>query len=202
MLPMFYQQKFTDRARKGIYLAQEEAQRRGNCFVDTGDLLVGVIRGEGVAGTLFKIREVNVGKARAAIEKVDEPPPSSLDQIRQMSPPSFALKQVVEQSWNEANELGRGFIGTEHLILALLRFPDCAGTRALLDCTSASVDEIREQIFSLLRDNVTSVTLLGTTDGELRDIMALLKKRNADDTIKALCAYWREKEGVVKAPNG
>ena len=110
--------KFTDRARKVLTLAQDEAQRFNHNYIGTEHLLLGLVReGEGVAARVLENMNVELAKVRTAVEFIigrgDRPVVGEVG----LTP---RAKPVIELAIDEARRLGHNYIGTEHLLLALL----------------------------------------------------------------------------------
>ena len=111
--------KFTDRARKVLTLAQEEAQRFNHNYIGTEHLLLGLVReGEGVAARVLENMGVELPKVRTAVEFIigrgDRPVVGEIG----LTP---RAKRVIELAIDEARRLGHNYIGTEHLLLGLVR---------------------------------------------------------------------------------
>ena len=111
--------KFTDRARKVLTLAQDEAQRFNHNYIGTEHLLLGLVReGEGVAARVLENMNVELAKVRTAVEFIigrgDRPVVGEVG----LTP---RAKRVIELAIDEARRLGHNYIGTEHLLLGLLQ---------------------------------------------------------------------------------
>ena len=111
--------KFTDRARKVLTLAQDEAQRFNHNYIGTEHLLLGLVReGEGVAARVLENMNVELAKVRTAVEFIigrgDRPVVGEVG----LTP---RAKRVIELAIDEARRLGHNYIGTEHLLLGLVR---------------------------------------------------------------------------------
>ncbi len=111
--------KFTDRARKVLTLAQDEAQRFNHNYIGTEHLLLGLVReGEGVAARVLENMNVELSKVRTAVEFIigrgDRPVVGEVG----LTP---RAKRVIELAIDEARRLGHNYIGTEHLLLGLVR---------------------------------------------------------------------------------
>ncbi|MGQ9557188.1 MAG: ATP-dependent Clp protease ATP-binding subunit [Desulfurispora sp.] len=111
--------KFTQRAQKVLHLAQEEAVRLGSPFVGTEHILLGLLReGEGVAARALQALQVDVDKVRQQVEQmVDKGQPVPVEQV--MITPRG--KRVLELAVEESRRLGHNYVGTEHLLLGLIR---------------------------------------------------------------------------------
>src|SRR5437016_296909 len=111
-------QRFTQRAKRAVVLAQEEAVRRGESFVGPEHLLLGSLREEDTlaARTLIDMG-VPLAAVRAAIER-QETPANPSPQLLQLTP---RAKRVIDLAYDEARLLNQRYIGTEHLLLGLIR---------------------------------------------------------------------------------
>jgi ATP-dependent Clp protease ATP-binding subunit ClpC len=115
--PMF--ERFTEKAIKVIMLAQEEARRLGHNFVGTEQILLGLIgEGTGVAAKVLKSMGVNLKDARIEVEKIIG---RGSGFVAVEIPFTPRAKRVLELSLEEARQLGHNYIGTEHLLLGLIR---------------------------------------------------------------------------------
>ena len=143
-------ERFTDRARKVIRLATHEAQRHNNDFVGTQHLLLGLIKeGSGVAGNILMNFDVDLGKARREVAMIVESAPHSGTPVTGTLPQTARLKKVIDYAIEEANSLKHNYIGTEHLLLGLLREPEGIGVQILKNL-SVKPDEVREEVLRAL----------------------------------------------------
>jgi len=112
-------QRFTERARRVILLGQEEAGKMSSSHVGTEHLLLGLVReNEGVAAQVLQKMGVNLAKVRAEIESEIEPTNEPTGPEPKLTPKA---KRVLELAADEARRMRHNYIGTEHLLLALLR---------------------------------------------------------------------------------
>ncbi len=140
--------RFTDRARKVMALARKEAQRFNHDFIGTEHILLGLIQeGSGVAANVLKNLGVEITKIRSEIEKNVQSGPSMVTMGQLPFTPR--AKKVLELSMEEANELGHNYIGTEHLLLGLLRENDGVAAQVLLDL-GLKLEEVRNEVLELL----------------------------------------------------
>ncbi len=140
--------RFTDRARKVMALARREAQRFNHDFIGTEHILLGLVQeGSGVAANVLKNLGVDGNKIRGEIEKHVQSGPSmvSMGQL----PFTPRAKKVLELSQEEANELGHNYIGTEHLLLGLIRENDGVAAQVLMDL-GVKLEEVKEEVLELL----------------------------------------------------
>ncbi|MBI4343870.1 MAG: NDP-hexose 4-ketoreductase, partial [Candidatus Omnitrophica bacterium] len=108
--------KFTERARKVILLAKEEAKRFNHDYIGTEHILLGLIReGEGVAAAVLQKLGLSPEKIRLEVEKLVQSGPSSM--VSGVIPFTPTAKKVIELAMEEARSLGHNYIGTEHLLL-------------------------------------------------------------------------------------
>ncbi|MCI0650426.1 MAG: ATP-dependent Clp protease ATP-binding subunit [Planctomycetes bacterium] len=140
--------RFTDRARKVMALARKEAQRFNHDFIGTEHILLGLVtEGSGVAANVLKNLSVDGNKIRAEIEKHVQSGPQMVGQGQLPFTPR--AKKVLELSQEEANELGHNYIGTEHLLLGLIRENDGVAAQVLTDL-GVKLEEVRDEVMELL----------------------------------------------------
>jgi ATP-dependent Clp protease ATP-binding subunit ClpC len=145
--------KFTDRARKVLTLAQDEAQRFNHNYIGTEHLLLGLVReGEGVAARVLENMNVELSKVRTAVEFIigrgDRPVVGEVG----LTP---RAKRVIELAIDEARRLGHNYIGTEHLLLGLVR--EGEGIAAgVLESLGVNLDKVRHQVIHVLSQSSTS----------------------------------------------
>ena len=140
--------RFTDRARKVMSLARREAQRFNHDFIGTEHILLGLIQeGTGVAYEVLKNLGVDTDKIRREIEKNVQSGPSMVT-MGQL-PLTPRAKKVIELSMEEAQELGHNFIGTEHLLLGLIRENEGVAATVLQDL-NVKLEDVRAEVLELL----------------------------------------------------
>jgi ATP-dependent Clp protease ATP-binding subunit ClpC len=145
--PMERFDKFTDRARKVLTLAQDEAQRFNHNYIGTEHLLLGLVReGEGVAARVLENMNVELAKVRTAVEFIigrgDRPVVGEVG----LTP---RAKRVIELAIDEARRLGHNYIGTEHLLLGLVR--EGEGIAAgVLESLGVNLDKVRHEVIRVL----------------------------------------------------
>ncbi len=141
---------FTDRVKKVMQLAREESVRLGNDYVGTEHLLLGLIReGEGVAIVVLKNLGVELEELSKNIEK-SITTSGGMMTIGQMIPFTPRAKKVLEIAAQEARSLGHKYIGTEHLLLALMKDNESAAANAL-GSIGIEYDRVKEEIVRVLR---------------------------------------------------
>ena len=139
--------KFTDRARKVLTLAQDEAQRFNHNYIGTEHLLLGLVReGEGVAARVLENMNVELAKVRTAVEFIigrgDRPVVGEVG----LTP---RAKRVIELAIDEARRQGHNYIGTEHLLLGLVR--EGEGIAAgVLESLGVNLDKVRHEVIRVL----------------------------------------------------
>src|SRR6187431_2165614 len=139
--------KFTDRARKVLTLAQDEAQRFNHNYIGTEHLLLGLVReGEGVAARVLENMNVELAKVRTAVEFIigrgDRPVVGEVG----LTP---RAKRVIKLAIDEARRLGHNYSGTEHLLLGLVR--EGEGIAAgVLESLGVNLDKVRHQVIHVL----------------------------------------------------
>jgi ATP-dependent Clp protease ATP-binding subunit ClpC len=135
-------ERFTEKAIKVIMLAQEEARRLGHNFVGTEQILLGLIgEGTGIAAKVLKSMGVNLKEARVEVEKIIG---RGSGFVAVEIPFTPRAKRVLELSLEEARQLGHNYIGTEHLLLGLLREGEGVAAR-VLENLGADPSNIRTQ---------------------------------------------------------
>jgi ATP-dependent Clp protease ATP-binding subunit ClpA len=140
-------ERFTDRARHTVVLAQEEARLLSHPYIGTEHLLLGLIReGEGVAAKALRRCGIALPDARAAVIDIIGQGAGSPQGHIPFTPRS---KKVLELSLREALQMGHNYIGTEHILLGLLREGDGVATQALIR-RGADLDRVRATVLSEL----------------------------------------------------
>jgi len=143
-------ERFTEKAIKVIMLAQEEARRLGHNFVGTEQVLLGLIgEGTGVAAKTLKSMGVNLKDARVEVEKIIG---RGSGFVAVEIPFTPRAKRVLELSWDEARQLGHNFIGTEHLLLGLIREGEGVAAR-VLENLGVDLNKIRTNVVKMLGES-------------------------------------------------
>ncbi len=147
---MYPFERFTERAKKVLTLAQEEAERSHHSYIGTEHLLLGLLReGEGLAAKVLNNLGVEIGRVRQTIESVLGRNERII--IQQIIPTS-RVKKVIEISFEEARRMGHNYVGTEHLLLGLLIEGEGIAAHVLEDL-GATLDKVRAEIERLLHDS-------------------------------------------------
>ena len=143
-------ERFTEKAIKVIMLAQEEARRLGHNFVGTEQILLGLIgEGTGIAAQVLKSMNVNLKDARIEVEKIIG---RGSGFVAVEIPFTPRAKRVLELSLEEARQLGHNYIGTEHLLMGLVREGEGVAAR-VLENLAVNVTSIRTEVIQMLGDN-------------------------------------------------
>jgi ATP-dependent Clp protease ATP-binding subunit ClpC len=148
-------ERFTDRARRVVVLAQEEARLLNHNYIGTEHLLLGLIReDEGVAAKALESAGISLEAARQQVEEIigrgQQVPSGHI-------PFTPRAKKVLELSLREAHQLGRDYIGTEHLLLGLIREGKGVGPQVLARL-GAGPDQVRQQAIQLVAGRGPEVT--------------------------------------------
>ncbi len=146
---------FTDRVKKVMQIAREEAVRLGNDYVGTEHLLLGLIKeGDGVAVAVLRSMSIDLEELAANIEKTITSTGGMMT-IGQMLPFTPRAKKVLEIAANEARSMSHKYIGTEHLLLALMKDNESTASNAL-GSAGLEYEKIKEEINRVLRGGETS----------------------------------------------
>ncbi len=141
-------ERFTDRARKVMQLANQEAQRFNHEYIGTEHMLLGLVKeGTGVAANVLKNLDVDLRKIRLEVEKLVQSGPEMIT-IGKL-PQTPRAKKVIEYSMEEARNLNHNFVGTEHLLLGLLREHEGVAAQVLMNL-GLKLEDVREEVLNLL----------------------------------------------------
>ncbi len=140
--------RFTDRARKVMGLARQEAQRFSHDYIGTEHILLGLVQeGSGVAASVLKNLDIDLKKIRQEVEKLVSTG-TTMVTMGQL-PFTPRAKKVLELSLEEASNLGHTYIGTEHLLLGLIRESEGIAAQVLKNL-KVKVEDVREEVLELL----------------------------------------------------
>ena len=143
--PVF--ERFTDRARRVVVLAQEEARTLNHNYIGTEHVLLGLVaEGEGVAARALESLDVSLEAVRVQVEEIIGQGQSAPTGHIPFTP---RAKKVLELSLREALQLGHNYIGTEHILLGLIREGEGVGAQVLLKL-GADLNRVRQQVVQLL----------------------------------------------------
>ncbi|XP_057970255.1 ATP-dependent Clp protease ATP-binding subunit ClpA homolog CD4B, chloroplastic-like [Malania oleifera] len=153
-VPVAMFERFTEKAIKVIMLAQEEARRLGHNFVGTEQILLGLIgEGTGIAAKVLKSMGVNLKDARVEVEKIIG---RGSGFVAVEIPFTPRAKRVLELSLEEARQLGHNYIGSEHLLLGLLREGEGVAAR-VLENLGVDLSNIRTQVIRMVGESAEAV---------------------------------------------
>jgi len=141
-------ERFTDRARKVMQLANQEAQRFNHEYIGTEHILLGLVKeGSGVAANVLKNLEVDLRKIRLEVEKLVQSGPEMV--TVGTLPQTPRAKKVIEYSMEEARNLNHSYVGTEHILLGLLREQEGVAAQVLMNL-GLKLEDVREEVLNLL----------------------------------------------------
>lgn len=156
-------ERFTDRARKVMQLANQEAQRFNHEYIGTEHILLGLVKeGSGVAANVLKNLDIDLRKIRLEVEKIVQAGPDMVTMGR--LPQTPRAKKVIEYSIEEARNLGHNYVGTEHLLLGLLREQEGVAAQVLMNL-GLKLEDVREEVLNLLGHNMSGEGESGTGGG-------------------------------------
>ena len=191
-------ERFTEKAIKVIMLAQEEARRLGHNFVGTEQILLGLIgEGTGIGPKVLKSMGVNLKDARVEVEKIIG---RGSGFVAVEIPFTPRAKRVLELSLEEARQLGHNYIGTEHLLLGLIREGEGVAAR-VLENLGVDLSKVRSQIIRSLGDN-TEVAAGNTTTRSktptLEEFGTNLTQKAIDGKLDPVVGRAKEIERVIQ----
>ena len=141
-------ERFTDRARKVMALANQEAQRFNHEYIGTEHILLGLVKeGSGVGATVLKNLDVDIKKLRFGVEKLVKSGPDMVTMGK--LPQTPRAKKVIEYAIEEARSLNHNYVGTEHILLGLLRESEGIAAQVLLDL-GLKLEDVRQEVLNLL----------------------------------------------------
>ncbi|MBR0190764.1 MAG: ATP-dependent Clp protease ATP-binding subunit [Thermoguttaceae bacterium] len=187
-------ERFTDRARKVLQLANQEAQRLNHEYIGTEHILLGLVKeGSGVASNVLKNLDVDLTKIRREVEKLVN---QGTDMIAMGKlPQTPRAKKAIEYAMDEARNLGHTYVGTEHLLLGLLREEEGIAAQVLMNL-GLRLDSVREEILELIgngKDNSESGSSssqkaqpVGASESEV------IKPTNSKSKTPALDSFGRD----------
>ncbi len=191
-------ERFTEKAIKVIMLAQEEARRLGHNFVGTEQILLGLIgEGTGVAAKVLKSMGVNLKDARIEVEKIIG---RGSGFVAVEIPFTPRAKRVLELSLEEARQLGHNYIGTEHLLLGLIREGEGVAAR-VLENLGVDLSKVRTQVIRMLGE--TAEVSAGSSGGRtktptLDEFGSNLTQMATDGKLDPVVGRQKEIERVIQ----
>jgi ATP-dependent Clp protease ATP-binding subunit ClpC len=193
-------ERFTEKAIKVIMLAQEEARRLGHNFVGTEQILLGLIgEGTGVAAKVLKSMGVNLKDARVEVEKIIG---RGSGFVAVEIPFTPRAKRVLELSLEEARQLGHNYIGTEHLLLGLIREGEGVAAR-VLENLGVDLAKVRTQVIRMLGETAEVAAGGGGGKGStktptLDEFGSNLTQQAADGKLDPVVGRQTEIERVIQ----
>lgn len=181
--------RFTERARKVILLAKEEAKRFNHDYIGTEHILLGLVReGEGVAAAVLASFGLTPDKIRIEVEKLVQPGPTTV--ISGDLPFTPKAKKVMELATEEARALGHNYIGTEHLLLGLIREGEGVASQVLMNL-GLELERVRGEVMNLLGSAIPGYEMgqkishakTPALDAFGRDLTKLAKDNKLDPVI-------------------
>jgi ATP-dependent Clp protease ATP-binding subunit ClpC len=146
-------ERFTDRARKVMQLANQEAQRFNHEYIGTEHILLGLVKeGSGVAANVLKNLDIDLRKIRLEVEKIVQTGSGEMVSMGKL-PHTPRAKKVIDYSIEEARNLNHNYVGTEHLLLGLLREQEGVAAQVLMNL-GLKLEDVREEVLNLLGHNM------------------------------------------------
>ena len=178
-------ERFTDRARKVMQLANQEAQRLNYEYIGTEHILLGLAKeGDGVAANVLKNLNVDLRRVRLEVEKIVQAGPDPVHPGKLPQTPH--ARKVIEYSIEEARKLEHKYVGTEHLLLGLLREQEGVAAQVLVNM-GLRLQDVREEVLELLgqtidqaKEDETSVELPVEIQQIVRDLDAQIEQLNRE----------------------
>ena len=147
-------ERFTDRARKVMQLANQEAQRFNHEYIGTEHVLLGLVKeGSGVAANVLKNLDIDLRKIRLEVEKIVQHGPGGEQVVMGRLPHTPRAKKVIEYSIEEARNLNHNYVGTEHQLLGLIREQEGVAAQVLMNL-GLKLEDVREEVLNLLGHNM------------------------------------------------
>ena len=159
-------ERFTDRARKVMALANQEAQRFNHEYIGTEHILLGLVKeGSGVGANVLKNLDVDLRKVRLEVEKLVKSGPETVTMGK--LPQTPRAKKVIEYAIEEARNLNHNYVGTEHLLLGLLREQDGVAAQVLMNL-NLRLEDVREEVLNLLGASEESEEVSGAAAADAK----------------------------------
>src|SRR5690625_166014 len=181
--------RFTERAQKVLALSERRSNRLGHNNIGTEHILLGLIReGDGIAAKALKELGLEIKTIQSEVEKLIGKGNHPMQTVHYTP----RAKKVVELSQDEARKLGHPYVGTEHILLGLIREGEGVAARVLHNL-DVSLNKARQQVLQLLGTSESSSSQQGrnqannartpTLDSLARDLTAMAKENNVDPVI-------------------
>ena len=188
-------ERFTDRARRVVVLAQEEARLLNHNYIDTEHLLIGLIHeGEGVAATALESLGISLEAVRAQVEEIigqGERAPSG------RIPFTPRAKKVLELSLREALQFGHNYIGTEHILLGLIREGEGVAAQVLVKL-GGDLSRVRQQVIQLLSGYAGGAAAAEQAGARTR-LVRMTVPEELREAEEQLAQVQRDKEAAIDA---
>jgi ATP-dependent Clp protease ATP-binding subunit ClpC len=186
--------RFTGRAQSALNGALREAQALGHTYVGSEHLLLGLLTEPAcIAAKLMTARGVDTEKFRSAVVEL-----SGAGERSRVSPSDMTprVRRIIQESAAEAGRAGQSYVGTEHLLLALLDQPDCVAVR-LLESVAVSPDELKRDVVGFL---ASSPSAAGGSDTGARDPMEEAGSRGREERRERREDRSRAPDGEIRIP--
>jgi len=183
--------KFTDRAKRVIRFAHQEAERLHSEFTGTEHILLGLLNEEGVPADILARFNVDAAKVREEIERLISTSSKAGPVRPELTP---VAKKALQYAVEEARALGQEFVGTEHIFLGLLREKDGLATQVLVSL-SIDVDELRRELLDSIKDNQLTLLDLQSPPGKEeieQEEEKVFKPRESASRTPALDSFGRD----------
>jgi ATP-dependent Clp protease ATP-binding subunit ClpA len=151
-----------------MQLANQEAQRCNHKYIGTEHILLGLVKeGSGVAANVLKNLDINLRKIRLEVQKIVQSGPDMVTMGK--LPQTLRAKKVIEYSIEEARNLNHNYVGTEHLLLGLLREQEGVAAQVLMNL-GLKLDDVREEVRNLLGHNMDGTPATGRLESSARQM--------------------------------
>lgn len=189
-------ERFTDRARKVMALANQEAQRFNHEYIGTEHILLGLVKeGSGVGANVLKNLDVDLRKVRLEVEKLVKSGPDMVTMGK--LPQTPRAKKVIEYAIEEARNLNHNYVGTEHLLLGLLREHEGVAAQVLMNL-GLKLDDVREEVLNLLGAGVDPEEATGGEETSGGGGSPSGKAKGAKSKTPALDSFGRDLTELAK----
>jgi hypothetical protein len=186
---------FTDKARKVMQLANQEAQRFNHEYIGTEHILLGLVKeGSGVAANVLKNLDIDLRKIRLEVEKIVQAGPDMVTMAKMPQTPR--AKKVIECSIEEARNLKNHYVGTEHLLLGLLREQEGVAAQILMNL-GLGLEDVRHEVLNLLELGSGRPVPRQRTPEAVNDLPAAV--RRAHDELDAQIGWLNREKGAAVA---
>ncbi|MDO4569335.1 MAG: ATP-dependent Clp protease ATP-binding subunit [Planctomycetia bacterium] len=190
-------ERFTDRARKVLQLANQEAQRLNHEYIGTEHILLGLVKeGSGVASNVLRNLGVDLTKIRREVEKLVTPGTDMFAMGK--LPQTPRAKKAIEYAMDEARNLGHTYVGTEHILLGLIREQDGVAAQALVNL-GLSLSKVRDEVLGLIGNGKEE----GDSDSTIHAAMGAQEgdapRTNAKSKTPALDSFGRDLTELCRA---